>query len=534
MKIKEKMRNVFKVLILLFCFLLTPVKAENTKPVSNATAQTTVVATTPTTASSDKAGATVTASKDTKKDDAKKDNAKKEKEEKPISPNAPYIFLAQMLLLLVIIYFGIKHGGVSLGLMGGLGVAILVFVFGSIPGKPPVDVMLIILAVVTTSSTLEASGALGLIVKFTEKILRKNPNQIVFLAPMSTFFLTMLVGTGHALYPLLPVIYDVAYKQKIRPERPMAIASVASQMGITASPIAAATAAMIGIATKADVGISLIEIMRVTIPACFLGMMLAALWSLKRGKELSEDPEYLAKMQDPKMREYIEGDLANDPADRVFGKDAKTALVLFFLGILAIIIIAIFPKQILPLDDEGKPVAMTVVLQFVMLAVGAIIIFCTSIKAKEVSDSKVFNAGMVAVIMIFGIAWMSETVISNNESYLLSLIKETVNERPWTFAIAMFLVSMFLKSQAAVITVMMPIGFALGLPKEVLIGCIPAGYAYFFFCFYPSDLAAINFDRTGTTHVGKYILNHSFMIPGLIGTISATAIAYFLSTVVFA
>jgi len=440
------------------------------------------------------------------------------------------MFYLEMLMMLVIIYFGIRFGGVALGLLGGLGVTLLVFIFGLVPGKPPVDVMLIILAVVTTSATLEATGALNLIVRMAEKVLRKNPKYVVFLAPVSTFALTMLVGTGHACYPLLPVIYDVSYRQGIRPERPMAISSVAAQMGITASPIAAAAAAVIGVSAKAGVHIGLIEILRVTIPAGVIGMLLAALWSMNRGKDLNKDPEYLAKMQDPEMRKFIEGEMATTLNDKV-SKEAKTSLTVFIAAIVAIVLLAIFPN-LLPLDN-GKPISMSIVIQFVIFAAGAVILFLTKVKPKSISDSKVFNAGMIAVIMIFGIAWMSDTVIEGNKPYIISLISSMVKAHPWTFAMAMFFFSAFLKSQAATLIVMLPLGFALGVPVPVIIGCIPASYAYFFFCFYPSDLAAINFDRTGTTHIGKYILNHSFMIPGLIGVISATIIAYFLSVYVY-
>lgn len=438
-----------------------------------------------------------------------------------------------MILLLVIIYFGIKFGGVALGMLGGLGVTILVFAFGMVPGKPPIDVMLIILAVVTTSATLEATGALSLIVRMAEKVLRKNPKYVVYLAPLSTFTLTMLVGTGHAVYPLLPVIYDVSYRQGIRPERPMAVASIASQMGITASPIAAAAAAVIGISAKAGFPIDLLEILRVTIPAGLIGMLTAATWSLNRGKDLDKDPEYLAKMQDPEMRKYIEGSTATTLNEKIT-KDAKTSLIMFIVAIVSIIFIAIGSKYwpLLPKDD-GKPLNMSVVIQFVMLAAGAIIIFLTKVKPKAISDSKVFNAGMVAVIMIFGIAWMSDTVIEGNKPYIITLISSMVKDHPWTFALAMFVFSAFLKSQAATLTVMIPLAYALGLPNSVIIGCIPASYAYFFFCFYPSDLAAINFDRTGTTHIGKYLLNHSFMIPGLIGVGVSTVIAYILSNYVY-
>jgi anaerobic C4-dicarboxylate transporter DcuB len=103
-----------------------------------------------------------------------------------------------------------------------------------------------------------------------------------------------------------------------------------------------------------------------------------------------------------------------------------------------------------------------------------------------------------------------------------------VSHYSWLFAVAMFAVSAFVKSQAATLLIMVPIGFALSIPINLLIGMIPASYAYFFFCFYPTDLSAIYFDRTGTTHIGKYLLNHSFMIPGWIGVATATLVGYLM------
>lgn len=440
-------------------------------------------------------------------------------------------FWAQLILLLIIIYFGIRFGGVALGLLGGLGITLLAFFFGVAPGKPPVDVILIILAVVTTSATLEATGALNLIVRLAEKLLRRHPERVTYLAPICTFTLTMLVGTGHAVYPLLPVIYDVAYSKGIRPERPMAVASVASQMGITASPVSAAVTTVVAIAATNHVEISVLQVLAVTIPSCFIGMLLAATWSLKRGKELADDPEFQAKMQDPSMREYIEGGSASVLNEKVT-TEAKQALTMFLLGIAAIVFLASYGKGLLPLDEKGKALTMVPVIQFVMLAAGAIILFMTKVKPKSISDSKVFNAGMVAVVMILGIAWMSDTVISGNKGYITDMLKAEVEAHPWTFALAMFAFSAFLKSQAATLTVMLPLGFALGLSPATLLGSVPASYAYFFFCFYPSDLATINFDRTGTTRIGKYILNHSFMIPGLIGVGSATVLAMFIARLV--
>ncbi len=434
------------------------------------------------------------------------------------------MFYVHMLLLLAVIFIGIRYGGVAFGLFGGLGVSIMAFVFGIAPGSPPVTVMLIILAVVAASATLEATGGLKLLVKFAEKLLRKHPDHIVFLGPLCTYFLTVLVGTGHSVYPLLPVIYDVAYKKGIRPERPMAIATVASQMGITASPIAAAAAVVIATSMENGLELSLISVLLVTIPATLTGVLVACAWSLKRGKDLDKDPEFQARLQDPEFKaSLVDADIEHTNKD---GKDpiASRGLTVFLLGILMVIVVAMFGDVLLP-----EKVGMSKAIQFLMLAVGGIILLVTNIDPKKIVSSNVFSAGMTAVVIIFGIAWLSDTIIGHHKTYLVSQISDMVNLYPWTFAIAMFVVSAFLKSQAAVLTIMLPLGFSLGIPPAVLIGVLPACYAYFFFPFYPSDLAAISFDRTGTTRIGKYILNHSFLMPGFIGVIVATTTGYFIS-----
>ncbi|WP_108944545.1 anaerobic C4-dicarboxylate transporter [Shewanella halifaxensis] len=437
------------------------------------------------------------------------------------------MFFIHMLLLLTVIFVGIRHGGVAFGLLGGLGVSVLAFVFGIAPGTPPINVMLIILAVVAASATLEATGGLKLLVRYAEKLLRKHPNQIVFLGPLCTYSLTVLVGTGHSVYPLLPVIYDVAYKKGIRPERPLAIATVASQMGITASPIAAAAAVVIATSMENNLDISLIDVLLVTIPSTLLGVLVAATWSLKRGKDLDKDLEFQARLQDEEFRNSLI-DSEADSADTVKNDStAKKGLSIFLLGILSVIALAMFSDQLLP---EG--VKMSVAIQFMMLSVGAVILLATKIDPKKIVHSNVFIAGMTAVVIIFGIAWLSDTIIGHHKSYLIESVSDIVHAHPWSFAIAMFTASVFLKSQAATLTIMLPLGFSLGIPAPVLIGVLPACYAYFFFPFYPSDLAAISFDRTGTTHIGKYIINHSFLMPGFIGVITATVVGYAISMMI--
>ena len=437
------------------------------------------------------------------------------------------MFYVHMLLLLTVIFIGIRHGGIAFGLLGGLGVSVLAFVFGVAPGSPPISVMLIILAVVAASTTLEATGGLKLLVKFAERLLRKHPSQIVFLGPLCTYSLTVLVGTGHSVYPLLPVIYDVAYKKGIRPERPMAMATVASQMGITASPIAAAAAVVMATAADNHLDISLVNVLLVTIPATLIGVLVGCLWSLKRGKELDQDPAFIERCQDPEFKAQLIDEVQQGESETASQQVAKRGLGIFLAGIATVIFVAMFGKDLGLLPDGVK---MSVAIQFLMLSVGALILLTTKVEPKKIVHSNVFIAGMTAVIIIFGIAWMSDTIIGFHKPYLISLVSDIVAAHPWTFAIAMFVVSVFLKSQAAVLTIMLPLGFAMGIPAPVLIGVLPACYAYFFFPFYPSDLAAITFDRSGTTEIGKYVLNHSFLLPGFIGVITATTVGYVLST----
>ncbi len=439
------------------------------------------------------------------------------------------MFWIQFALVLSAILLGIRRGGVALGLIGGMGVALLVLGFRVAPSEPPIAVMLIILAVVTASATLQVAGGLDYLVQLTERMLRANPKYVTILAPLSTFFLTVCVGTGHAVYALLPVIADVALKTKIRPERPMAISSVASQMGITASPVAAAVTTFLAIAAKSGHPVGLFDIIKVTLPAGVIGVLAAAAWSFNRGKDLDKDPEYQKRLEDPAFRKDLE--LSVTTLDKRISTSAKLSVVLFFGGVLTIILFALFPG-LLPLVG-GKPVPMTTAVQFVMLSFGAFILFATNVKATDIAHSSVFIAGMIAVVSIFGIAWMSDTFVSANKNFLVSKISVMVKFAPWTFALAMFAVSAFVKSQAATLTIMLPFGLALGLPIPLLLGLMPASYAYFFFAFYPSDLAAINMDRSGTTRIGKYLLNHSFMIPGFIGVSVSTVVAYLISRALF-
>ncbi|MBP5800209.1 MAG: anaerobic C4-dicarboxylate transporter [Prevotella sp.] len=438
--------------------------------------------------------------------------------------------IIQLCIVLGALWVGSRYGSLALGAISGIGLAILVFCFGLKPGTPPTDVIYIIIAAVTCAGIMQASGGMDWLIQIAERMLRKHPDRITFLAPLTTFFLTVLVGTGHVVYTLMPIICDIALKKGIRPERPCGVASIASQVGITCSPIAAAVVAFVTISNENGFNISIPGVLMISIPACLCGLMAAAAASYHRGLDLDKDPEFQKKIADPVQREYIYGSGATT-LDKEIPQSAKNA-VFVFLGALAIIVMfAVFPS-LLPSWD-GKALKMNLVIQIVMIAAAALMILFCKAQPKKAVAGPVWQSGMVAVVAIYGIAWMADTYFSNYMPEIQAMLEGIVKDYPWSIALVFFMVSVLINSQGAVVVSMLPLAYSLGIAGPVLLGVLPSVYGYFFIPNYPSDIATVNFDRSGTTVIGKYLLNHSFMMPGLICVITSTIVAYLLSTIFF-
>ena len=442
------------------------------------------------------------------------------------------MIIIQLLIVLLALYVGSRYGSIALGVISGIGLAILVFAFGLKPGTPPTDVIYIIIAAVTCAGVLQASGGMDFMIQIAEKFLRAHPERITFYAPLCTFFLTVLVGTGHVVYTLMPIIADISLKKGIRPERPCAVSSIASQVGITCSPIAAAVVSFVTITNEkvAGVNLQIPQVLIITIPACICGIMMAALYSSKRGLDLNKDPKYQARLQDPELREYMFGSTATT-LDKKIPATAKASVYLFLAALAVIVILATFP-QLLPHYD-GKPLKMNLVIQIVMLTVAGLMVLTCKAEPKKVVAGSVWQAGMVAVVAIYGIAWLSDTYFMAYKEEMMAAMKDIVNAYPWAIAFVLFAVSVLINTQGGVVVAIMPLAYSLGIPWYVLLGVLPSVYAYFFIPNYPSDIATVNFDRSGTTVIGKYLLNHSFMIPGLISVIVSTIIGYLLANIVY-
>lgn len=437
------------------------------------------------------------------------------------------------IVLLGCLIFGVRHGGIGLAVVSGIGLIIFTFVFGYKPGTPPIGVMLTILAVVTCAGFLQTSGGLTVMLKYAEQFLRNNPKHVTIFAPLTTWFLTVLCGTGHVVYTMFPIIYDIAIKQGIRPERPMAVSSVASQMGICASPVSVAVVSMVGFMAAAGHNYTVFQILAVSIPATGFGVICAALWSYRRGKDLEKDERFQEFIKDPENRSYVYGD-SETLQGKELPKSYYHAMFLFFAAIAVVAVLGNFPN-LLPHFPNAKGVmkaiSMTDVIQMVMLFVAAMILIVCKIKAKDVGNSQVFRSGVVALVSVYGVAWMADTYFSNHMTFLKEALGGAVQVYPWAYAVIAFFTSKLVNSQGAAIAIVVPMALNVGVDPVVILSFISACYGYFFLPTYPSDLACIGFDRSGTTRIGKYILNHSFMIPGLIGVSTGCCMGYVVAHV---
>lgn len=440
----------------------------------------------------------------------------------------------QFAVLLIMILIGSRLKGMGLGLMGIVGMFIYIQFFRMRPTAPPGDVMLIILSIVTTAAALQAAGGLDYLVYLAEKIIRKNPKQITFIAPVTVYVLCLFAGTAHIVYSLLPIISEVSAKSRIRPERPLSISVIASHMALTGSPMSAATAAMAAILLFPGASLS---IMQVCIPACFIGVLVGALSVWKMGKDLKDDPEFQEKMKDPAFAKTIDGEVTS--ATKEIKPGAKISVVIFGVAILLVMLGGAFP-HLVPNMAEGTAnfstnadgsLKMVTIIEVVTLTAAALIMLITKITPSDIAKASLFNSMATALISVFGVVWMSSTFMAHNEATIQAALSDITTSYPWVFAIAVFMMGMLMFSQSATTKAMMPLGLALGLPASTLIAIFPAVNSDFVLPGYPTLVAAINFDKTGSTKIGKFVINHSFMRPGVVTIVTAIIVGFLLAKV---
>lgn len=530
-------------------------------------------------------------------------------------------FAIQLLIVLICLFYGAKKGGIALGMLGGIGLIVLVFGFNIEPGKPAIDVMLTILAVVVASATLQASGGLDVMLQIAERILRKNPKYVSILAPFVTCTLTILCGTGHVVYTVLPIVYDIAIKNGIRPERPMAASSISAQLGIIASPVSVAvvtlTAQLISAKSPLAGFDGYLDLLKITIPSTLCGVLAIGIFSWFRGKDLDKDEEFQEKIKDPEFKQYVYGDSVTLLGKKLPG--SQWAAMWIFLSAIAIVAVLGYYKDLRPswgfdkraeiaqivslngdvlesinikgatlslkekeisvvngsismnanlsanvvikgknessnlkqdakgvtytnaqgeakeyanakLKFESAPLSMVNVIQIFMLLAGSLIIIFTKTDTSKIGKNEIFKSGMIALVAVFGISWMAETMFAVHTPMMKAALGDIVREHPWTYAVMLLLISKFVNSQAAALVAFVPLALNIDVNPAIILAFAPACYGYYILPTYPSDLAAIQFDRSGTTHIGKFVINHSFILPGLIGVFTSCVFGYIFTT----
>lgn len=418
-----------------------------------------------------------------------------------------------LIVVLACIIWGARLGGIGLGTVAALGMSFLVFGLGRAPGSFPGEVLLIVLCVVTAAAALQGAGGLDLMVTVAEKVLRRHPRQITFLAPLISYLFTFVSGTGHVSYSLLPIIAEVSRKVKERPERPLSISVIASQAAVTASPMSAATAGMVALFSKIGT-LGLTDVLMICIPSTLVGVLAGALSVRRMGVDLEQDPVYLERV--------ARGELVEEQSvhTKAAPPGAKWSVLLFLGAVVLITALGLIPSLRPEFAVNGKTERLSMVasISLVTLAATSLMLFVSKVKPDKVVSGSVMKAGIVAVISILGIAWLGSTFFEAHQAEILGAIAAQVRQYPWLFAFALFLLSILLYSQAATVAALMGVGLQLGIAPPLLIAMFPAVNGYFFLPTYATIVAAIQFDSTGTTGIGRWVLNHSFMRAGLVTT----------------
>jgi anaerobic C4-dicarboxylate transporter DcuB len=441
------------------------------------------------------------------------------------------LFTVEALVVVGAIIMGTKSSGVALGIWGGVGVAVLVFVFGLDPGSPPIDAILIILSVILAAATMQVAGGIDWMVAMAAKAIMSRPKQVTIIAPFMSFLFCLGAGTGNIVYPLLPVIYDVSYRAKVRPERPLSMTVVASGIALACSPVSAAMAAMITLTDVAPYDFSMVEVLSVTIPAAVIGIIISGLVMMRWGKELEDDPEYQARLADGRLAATETGAAA---AELTFTKAGRNAAYVFLLAVVAIVVFGLFPGIRPQLSETGEPIGVTPIIQMLMFTAAAVILLISKPDMKLVPESSVFKAGIVSAIALFGLAWLTDTFINAWETEIVDTVGGWVNDYKSVFFIGVFLVAALTTSQSTATRTIVPIGLAAGLSPALISGMWAGGFAgVFTLPTNGSQIAAANFDETGTTKLGTKLVDHSFIIPVLLLGVTTAGAGALIATLFY-
>ncbi|KAA2258035.1 anaerobic C4-dicarboxylate transporter [Solihabitans fulvus] len=440
------------------------------------------------------------------------------------------LVVAEALVVLAAIGLGVHTGGIGLGLWGIAGTAVLVFGFGLNPGSPPTDAFFIIVAVITASATMQAAGGTDFLVGVASRIIRRNPRRITYVAPLVAFVFTMGAGTSNIFFTLIPVIYETAYRNGIRPERPLAAATVTSGLGITASPVSAAMAAYVTLLPK---DFTLAKILTITVPAALVACVVTSVVQSRIGRELTDDPEFQRRVREGLVEPVPAAATGDEPADDTrppLPNGAARSAYVFLVAVVLIVVLGLVDRlrPMVTIGGQDQRLSMTVCIELIMFSTALVILLWNRIKPESVIAQPLTASGIVASVALFGIAWMADTFISGNQDSIVRPLGQLVQAHPLLLAVALFLVTGVTTSQSAATRTIVPLGLG-PLGAATVTALWPSLIGVWLFPANGAQIAAVNIDKTGSTRLGRAVVYHSFTIPMLVSWVASSAVGLVIS-----
>lgn len=433
---------------------------------------------------------------------------------------------------------GAKYGPMALIGMSGVSVLIMVEVLRLQPASPPYGAIFIVLAVVIASAAMSAAGGMDYVVRKAGDLMQAHPRQVPIIGPLLVWLSSVLSGTGNITFALLPILYDVSYASKVRPERVLATAAVVSQVALIASPVAAVTATYLSLAEPE--GLTLAKMLMVTVPASLGATVITALFMARWGKELDNDPEY--------QRRLAAGEIAppaplGDRSETLAALPPRASLsvLIFLLGVAVVVVLGFFahlrpsfPGMTAAGITGDTTVSMSFIIPMVMFGVAGLIMVVCGIKTPRLISEPIIGTGLIAALLLLAVPVLAGTVINAHLAWVQEFVTSAIGITVALFALLLFVLSALIQSQVAAVKILIPVAMGAGLGLGPMTGMLgAAGGNNLLASIGGFGQACIIIDKTGTTRQGSFLLNGSFMAPLLVSTVAAVGIGLGMQALVF-
>lgn len=445
----------------------------------------------------------------------------------------------EILLFLAPLALGARYGPLALIGMSGVSIFLLVEVLRLPPSSPPMAAIFIILSVIIATAAMTAAGGMEYLVRLAGKAMRKHPNRIPVVGPLFVWLFTVMSGTGNITFALIPIMYDVSYSAKIRPERILATANAVCQLALMASPVAAVTYVVIQATDQAPYDNTLGKMLAVTVPASLIATVLMSLVMSRYGKDLDDDPEYQRRLAAGEIEppQPVQDDATAEP----LRARASWSAYIFLGGVIVGVVLGFFqslrPTYQRALEDGSTMevhVSMSFMIPIVMTAVAGLIMVICKVKTPVVIAQPIIGTGLIAALLLAAIPVLAGTILDAHMDQVRSAVDSAIGLTVMLFALILFLLAGLIQSQVASLSILMGPALAGGLGVGPMVGMLGAASGNNLLASMGGlGQACILTDKTGSTKQGSILINGSFLVPMLLGVVFSVAIGIGLQFIVY-